>query len=280
VTGAPGAPGTPEAAEALAAIALEVAREAAALVRQRQAAGVTVAATKSNDVDIVTEADRASEALIRERIAARRPDDGFLGEEGDDVAGRSGVRWIVDPIDGTVNFLYGIPQYAVSIAAERDGEVVAGVVLNAATGTEYVAHGEPASAGVATRDGEPLAVRAPAPMGRRLVATGFNYDAGLRELQAAALTRMIGQVRDIRRMGACSLDLCQVAEGALDGYFEEGVNLWDHAAGGLVARLAGARVEMLRGSGGRDLVVCAPSHGFDDLVTLLEEAGFAWAERE
>jgi myo-inositol-1(or 4)-monophosphatase len=175
----------------LAGIALEVAREAAALVRQRKAAGVTVADTKSSDVDIVTEADRASETLIRDRIAARRPDDGFLGEEGDDVASRSGVRWIVDPIDGTVNFLYGLPQYAVSIAAELDGEVVAGVVLNVAPGTEYVGHvaggpdgpdgPEPA---VATRDGEPIAVRAPAPLHQRLVATGFNYDAGLRELQA------------------------------------------------------------------------------------------------
>jgi myo-inositol-1(or 4)-monophosphatase len=260
---------------ALADLALEVAREAAALVRARAAAGVTVAATKSNDVDIVTEADRASEALIRERIGGRRPDDGFLGEEGDDVPSRSGVRWIVDPIDGTVNFLYGISQYAVSIAAERDGEVVAGVVINVAPGIEYVAHLADADGPArATRDGEPIAVRSPAPLHQRLVATGFNYDVGLRELQAAALVRLLPRVRDIRRMGACSLDLCHVAEGLLDGYFEEGINLWDHAAGGLVARLAGARVETRVGVGGRELIVCAPTHGFDDLVQAVEDAGF------
>jgi myo-inositol-1(or 4)-monophosphatase len=273
------APAPVPAPAELASLALDVAREAAELVRGRRAAGVTVAATKSSDVDIVTEADRASEALIRERIAAVRPDDAFLGEEGDDVAGTSGVRWVVDPIDGTVNFLYGIPQYAVSIAAERDGEIVAGVVLNAATGTEYVAHladpEDPTSRAATTRDGEPLAVRGPAPMHLRMLATGFNYDTALRQLQAAALVQMIGRVRDIRRIGACSLDLCLVAEGALDGYFEEGVNLWDHAAGGLVAQLAGARVEVRTGAGGRALVVCAPTHGFDDLVGLLEEAGFA-----
>jgi len=186
------------------------------------------------------------------------------------------VRWIVDPIDGTVNFLYGLPQYAVSIAAELDGEIVAGVVLNVAPGTEYVAHvasgAEPA---VATRDGEPVAVRGPAPLHQRLVATGFNYDAGLRELQARALVHLITRVRDIRRFGACSLDLCQVADGSLDGYFEEGVNLWDHAAGGLVAQLAGARLETHPGAGGRDLVVCAPTHGFDELLRVIREAGFS-----
>src|SRR6478735_5577344 len=124
----------------LASLALDVARRAAELVRDRRAGEVTVAATKSSDVDIVTEADRASEALIRQLLTAARPDDGILGEEEDDLIGRSGVRWLVDPIDGTVNFLYGLPQYAVSIAAERDGEVVAGVVLNVVAATEYVGH--------------------------------------------------------------------------------------------------------------------------------------------
>jgi myo-inositol-1(or 4)-monophosphatase len=268
----------------LAALALEVAREAAALVRQRAAAGVTVAATKSSEVDIVTEADRASEALIRERLAARRPDDGFLGEEGDDVASRSGVRWIVDPIDGTVNFLYGLPNHAVSIAAEVDGRVVAGVVVNVGTGTEYVGHlaapggtngTEATEPAVATRDGEPIAVRAPTPLHLRLVATGFNYDVRMRELQARALVRLMPRVRDIRRLGACSLDLCHVAEGSLDGYFEEGINLWDHAAGGLIARIAGARTEMLPGVGGTDLLVCAPAHGFEELREAVREAGFS-----
>ena len=165
--------------EELAGIALDVARAAAELVRGRAARGVAVADTKTSDTDVVTEADRASETLIRRLLRERRPDDAFLGEEGADEAGTSGVRWIVDPIDGTVNFLYGLPAYAVSIAAERDGEVVAGVVLNAVTGTEYVAHLGPdgaAGGGVATRDGIPIGVRAPAPLSHRLVATGFSYD--------------------------------------------------------------------------------------------------------
>jgi myo-inositol-1(or 4)-monophosphatase len=260
----------------LAALALDVAREAAALVRERRRGDVTVAATKSSEVDIVTEADRASEALIRDRLLARRPDDGVLGEEGDDVPSRSGVRWIVDPIDGTVNFLYGLPQYSVSIAAERDGEVVAGVVVNVAAGTEYVAHvGDGHDPAAATRDGEPIEVRGPAPLHLRLLATGFNYDAGIRHRQAAALVHLITEVRDVRRLGSCALDLCHVAEGALDGYFEEGVNLWDHAAGGLIARIAGARFETHPGVGGTPMVVCAPPHGFDDLVTALKSAGFS-----
>ena len=260
----------------LAALALDVAREAAALVRDRRRGDVTVAATKSSAVDIVTEADRASEELIRDRLLARRPDDGLLGEEGDDVPSRSGIRWIVDPIDGTVNFLYGLPQYAVSIAAERDGQVVAGVVLNVASGTEYVGHlADEAGPASVTRDGEPIRVRTPDAMHLRLLVTGFNYDAAIRQQQATALARLITEVRDVRRLGSCALDLCHVAEGAVDGYFEEGVNLWDHAAGGLVARLAGARFEVHPGVGGTPMVVCAPPHGFDDLVHALRSAGFS-----
>ena len=264
----------------LASLALDVARRAADLVRDRRAGEVTVAATKSSDVDIVTEADRASELLIRELLTAARPDDGILGEEGDDLIGSSGVRWLVDPIDGTVNFLYGLPQYAVSIAAERDGVVVAGVVLNVASGAEYVGHAadDPAEGGAAasvTRDGEPIAVRETVPLSLRLLVTGFNYDTSIRELQAAALARLIGKVRDVRRLGSCALDLCHVAEGAVDGYFEEGVNIWDHAAGGLIARLAGARLETLPGIGGTDLVVCGPREGFEELLEAVRDAGFS-----
>lgn len=265
-------------AVALAELALEAARAAAELVRERAADGVGVAATKTSDSDPVTEADRASEALIRSHIARRRPDDAFLGEEGDDVPGSSGVRWIIDPIDGTVNFLYGIPQYAVSIAAEVAGtaglgpRVVAGVVLNVATGVEYVAHdrdGELAS----YRDGQRLAVRGPTPLARRLVATGFSYEAEMRAVQAAGLVDLLPRVRDIRRLGSCALDLCHVAEGAVDGYYEEGTHIWDHAAGALVARAAGARLALHPGAGGRPLLVCAPDHGFDELLEALVSAG-------
>jgi myo-inositol-1(or 4)-monophosphatase len=260
----------------LAGLALDVAREAAALVRDRRRGDVTVAATKSSDVDIVTEADRASEALIRELLLARRPDDGVLGEEGDDVSSSTGVRWIVDPIDGTVNFLYGLPQYAVSIAAERDGRVVAGVVINVASGTEYVGRlADEHAPAAATRDGAPIRVRTPPALHLRLLVTGFNYDAAIRLRQATALANLITGVRDVRRLGSCALDLCHVAEGSVDGYFEEGVNLWDYAAGGLIAQVAGARLEVLPGAGGTPLVVCAPAPGFEDLRTALRSAGFS-----
>jgi myo-inositol-1(or 4)-monophosphatase len=265
----------------LADLALSAARAAAELVRERARGHVTVAATKSSDVDVVTEADRASEALIRDHLRAVRPDDAFLGEEslgeeGDDVTSSTGVRWIVDPIDGTVNFLYGIPQYAVSIAAELDGEVVAGVVLDVQGRTEYVGHlADGQDPETATRDGEPVAVRGPAPMTQRLVATGFSYDRRVRVLQAEAVTRLLPLVRDVRRLGSCALDLCLVADGRLDGYVEEGVNLWDHAAAGLIARIAGARTLVLEGVGGLDLMVCGPAHGFDELLEVVREVGFS-----
>lgn len=264
---------TPELAQALLAVAREVAQEAAELVRDRAAAGVSVAATKSSDTDVVTEADRAAEALIRERLRRRRPDDAVLGEEGDDVPGTSGVRWIVDPIDGTVNFLYGLPEFAVSVAAEVDGVVVAGVVRNVATGVEYAAH-RTGDGVEARRDGRPVAVRPAVPLGQRLVATGFGYDPALREKQGRAVGRLLPRVRDIRRHGSAALELCHVAEGTLDAYVEEGVNLWDYAAGALVAEGAGARVAVLPGASGRSLVVCGGEAGFDELVDAVEQAGF------
>ena len=261
----------------LADLALAVGTEAAVLVRQHAVAEVRVAATKSSDVDVVTAADRATEELIRGRILRARPHDAFLGEEGDDVVGSSGVRWIVDPIDGTVNFLYGIPEYAVSIAAEVDGEIVAGVVVDVAKGVVYAGHLDPdagPNGGVATRDGVPVVVRPPAPLGQRLVATGFNYTREVRAVQAAAAARLLPEVRDIRRTGSCALDLCRVAEGALDGYVEEGVHLWDHAAGGLVARLAGARTLVTLGAAGTEAMVCGPAHGFEELLEAVRCAGF------
>jgi myo-inositol-1(or 4)-monophosphatase len=273
-------PTTPQPTE-LAALALDAARLAADLVRERARGGVAVAATKSSDVDVVTEADRASEQLIRRTLRERRPDDAFLGEEGDDVAGTSGVRWVIDPIDGTVNFLYGIPQYAVSIAAQVDGPTgwrsVAGVVLNVATGSEYVAHRDEDGRPVARRDGEPIGARSAVPLDKTLVATGFSYDREIRKGQVAAWLDLLPRIRDIRRLGSCALDLCGVAEGTVDAYVEEGVNLWDHAAGSLVAEAAGARWEVLVGAGGLHLLVCAPAASYDALRTAVVSAGFASA---
>lgn len=256
--------------EELLALALSVGHQAAALVRDHASRKVEVAATKTSDIDVVTAADRATEELIRRLIHHARPDDAFLGEEGDDVAGTSGVRWIVDPIDGTVNFLYGIPEYAVSIAAEVDGEVVAGVVIDVAKEVVYTGH----VGGVAARNGVPVVVRPPALLAHRLIATGFNYTRPVREVQAAAAARLLPEVRDIRRTGSCALDLCRVAEGALDGYVEEGVHAWDHAAGGLIARLAGAETLVTIGAAGTEAVVCGPRHGFDELLAAVRSAGF------
>ena len=164
----------------LAEVALDAARAAADLVREHARGTVTVADTKSSAIDVVTEADRAAEELIRGRVLARRPDDAFLGEEGDDVAGTSGVRWVVDPIDGTVNFLYGLPQYAVSVAAEVDGEAAVGVVVDVAKSVEYVARPDGSGGVTATRNGVPISVRTPGPLGERLVATGFSYLADVK----------------------------------------------------------------------------------------------------
>ncbi|SFC00761.1 myo-inositol-1(or 4)-monophosphatase [Nocardioides terrae] len=261
-------------------VAVRAARSAAALVRERAAAEITVAATKSSEVDVVTQTDRDSEELIRATILAERPDDAILGEEGglhDDATSTTGVRWIVDPIDGTVNFLYGLPEYAISIAAEVDGpagrSVVAGIVLNVATGVEYTAH-RTEDGVVSRKDGAPVGVRPPAPLAQRLVITGFSYDAAVREQQAQCLVRLLPQVRDIRRHGSCALELCHLADGQADGYFEVGVNLWDFAAGALVAEGAGAMVEVLPGIADRQLVIAAPEHGFAELRNAVLEAGY------
>ncbi len=257
-------------AQELLDLAIATAREAGDLVERLRREGVEVADTKSSPNDVVTFADQASEDLIRRRLLEARPEDGLVGEEGLDVASGSGVSWVVDPIDGTVNYLYGIPQYAVSIAATVEGEVVAGVVLNPAADLEYVA----ALGGGATCNGEPLRVRDVPPLTQALVATGFGYEAAIREQQARTVARMLPRVRDIRRQGSCSLDLCAVAAGQVDAYVEEGPNVWDHAAGGLVAREAGATFEVWTTSGGRDLVLCAPAGGWEAFTDLVVACGF------
>ncbi|HET9501192.1 MAG TPA: inositol monophosphatase family protein [Marmoricola sp.] len=252
-------------------LALVVAREAGALVAGHRAAGVRVADTKSSSTDIVTEADTASEELIRTRLLHARPGDGFVGEEGADVAGDSGVRWVVDPIDGTVNYFLGLPNYAVSIAAAIGDDMVVGVVLNPATGEEYVAE---LGAG-ATRDGRPIRVREARPVPRMVVSTGFSYEPAVRATQAAAVARLLTEVADIRRFGSCALDLCAVADGRADAYVEEGVRPWDHAAGALIAQEAGARVGWGIGASGRTLVTAAPEPAYDGFAAVVERCGLA-----
>jgi myo-inositol-1(or 4)-monophosphatase len=256
-------------AQDLRGLAERLAVEAAELARTRRGEGVAVADTKSSATDVVTEADREVEQLLRDRLAELRPGDGFLGEESGSAEGETGVSWVVDPIDGTVNFLYGLPSVGVSVAAQVDGEVVAGAVVNVSTGTRYTA----ARGQGATRDGRPLEVRPVPPMQERLVLTGFSYEREQRVLQGRAIAELLPRVRDIRRQGSAALDLCALAEGAADAYLEEGVNLWDFAAGALVAEEAGARVGLHEGVGGRDCLVAAPSSSYDEMVALARECG-------
>ena len=215
-----------------------------------------VVATKSSPTDVVTEADQAAEALIRDMIGDKRPGDGILGEEGGETGSGSAVRWIVDPLDGTVNYLYGLADWAVSIAAEADGVVVAGAVFVPRRDELYSAAlggGAWLSSGALDPRGEDapspvrLACNTGVPLGQALVATGFGYAAGRRLVQAEVLRAVLPRVRDIRRGGAAAVDLCSVASGTVDAYYERGVNLWDIAAGALIAAEAGASVIGLHG---------------------------------
>ncbi len=255
-------------------IAVEVARGAARLAAAVRAEAITEVSTKSTRTDVVTAGDQATERYVLAALHERRPGDSVLGEESGERSGAgTGVRWILDPIDGTVNYLYGLPQYAVSLAAEVDGEVVAGVVHNAATGEEWTA----LRGGGAYRDGGRLSCSIVTELGQTLLATGFGYDTARRAHQAQVLTRVLPVVRDIRRFGAASLDLCFAAEGRVDAYYEKGLNIWDHAAGGLVATEAGLVVTGLAGAApGPDMLLAAPPaiHPWlHDLLVELDAAG-------
>ena len=256
----------------LLALAVEVAGDAADLIREQRLGGVRVSATKSSPTDIVTEVDRATERLIHDRLTTARPGDGFVGEEGGSSEAGTDVSWVVDPIDGTVNFLYGIPAYAVSIAAAVDGEPVAGVVLNVATRERFTA----TAGGGAFLDGVRLEVGSeqPPPLSQRLVGTGFSYVHDVKVLQADASAKMLREVRDVRRIGSAALDLCFVGAGRFDAYVEEGLHPWDMAAGGLVAVEAGAVLSRRDGVGGSDCYLCAPANGFGEFENLVERCGF------
>jgi myo-inositol-1(or 4)-monophosphatase len=260
----------------LLSLAVRIAREAAATAVRMRAEAIHDVQTKSTDTDVVTTADRAVERQVVEALRAERPGDGVLGEEyGDSAASEPGaVRWILDPIDGTVNYLYGLPSWAVSLAAEVDGVVVAGVVHNAATGDEWTATlgggawRAVAETGVATR----LSGSVRTDLDQALVGTGFGYDAARRAHQGRVVAALLTRVRDIRRIGAASIDLCLAAEGMLDAYFEKGLNPWDHAAGGLVAIEAGLRVSGLDGAPpGRDMLIAAPPALWGPLHDVLSE---------
>jgi myo-inositol-1(or 4)-monophosphatase len=241
---------------ALEKVAVDVAREAAELalaVRDRVVGARSVAdlPTKSSATDVVTAGDRECEALVRERLAALRPDDAVLGEEegGTDADPAPGqVRWIVDPIDGTVNYAHGLPWFAVSLGVEVDGRPLAGAVVEPVSGRVWSAtagHG-------AQLDGRPLQASALERVGLAVIATGLGYDPARRRRQAELVARMAGEIGDYRRQGCASLDLCSVAAGWVDGYYEHGLSHWDWAAGALIAEEAGAVVRRPRAAGAED----------------------------
>jgi myo-inositol-1(or 4)-monophosphatase len=229
------------AAAELRDLAIEIAREAGELAKRRRAEGVSLAATKSSLADIVTEADREVEALIRARLAAERPEDGFLGEESGTGDGSSGITWVVDPIDGTVNYASGIPLYAVSIAAVEGTDpdrwtALAGAVHSPVVGEMFsAACGEGAHV-----DGVRLRIAEPGPAGA-LLGTGFGYDPSTHAGDLDTVARVMPIARDLRRGGSAATDLAYVAAGRLDGHFERGLQPWDFAAGALLVQEAGGR---------------------------------------
>ncbi|HYJ76177.1 MAG TPA: inositol monophosphatase family protein [Kineosporiaceae bacterium] len=268
---------------ALLAVAEEAARRAGDLIRGSGPGAVAVEATKSSPTDVVTATDRAAEDLLRDLLAQRRPDDGVLGEEDGWVPGASGLTWVVDPIDGTVNYLYGIPAFAVSVAVVSGRpdvvggwETVAGCVYDVPLGQAFTA----ARGQGAWLDGRPLS-RAPRPvppLEGALVATGFGYRSERRRAQAGVLADLLPRMRDVRRVGCSALDLCGVAAGRYDAYFERGLHTWDFAAAYLVATESGVTVT---GGAGRppseELLVAARDPLADvlaaELVALGADAG-------
>jgi myo-inositol-1(or 4)-monophosphatase len=250
----------------LLAVAVEAANGASAILREgfgqvRQDVG-----TKSSPTDMVSEMDRAAEAYIDRVLGNRRPDDAVVGEEGTDRSGTSGVRWIVDPLDGTTNYLFGIPAYGVSVAAELDGVAAVGVVIDPSreeTWTGVTGRG-------AQLNGRPIDILASTgPLDQALIATGFSYSREQRGRQANLIGRVLPQVRDIRRFGSAALDLCWVAGGRVSGYYEWGLQPWDMAAGLLIAQEAGA----ITGKLSDGTVVCAPTDLFGPLCELIEPGG-------
>ena len=245
-------------------LALSIAREVVPELRRR-AGGVDVSATKSTVTDLVTEVDCWAEERIVARILDARPDDAVLAEEGAGVAGTSGVRWLVDPIDGTTNFVYGHPGFSVSIGVEVDNRPVAGVVVDPLLGDEFcAAHGQGA-----TRNGRPVRVSSVSEPAAALVATGFAYDSERRRLQAEALVTILPRVRDVRRVGGAALDLASVSCGRVDAYFEWGLSPWDCSAGSVLVTEAGGVITLFKTS------TSAPP--FPVAVTG-EEASMNWSD--
>jgi myo-inositol-1(or 4)-monophosphatase len=250
--GRPPAPGLLSAAAApaeLRALAEDVARDAGALLRERFHGPAGPLRAKSSPTDLVSEADLVAERLIRERLAAARPHDAVLGEEGGDRGPAAGgveeLRWIVDPLDGTINFLFGIPQWAVSIACDDAEGTLVGVVHDPLRGETFAA----VRGGPPTLDGVPVEASTCDDLAMAMVATGFAYDASVRGAQAEVAARVLPRVRDVRRLGSAALDLAWTACGRYDAYYERGLKRWDLAAGALLCECAGLSVRPLAPAG-------------------------------
>jgi myo-inositol-1(or 4)-monophosphatase len=283
----------PDAGELLALAAKTAAAAARLLADEGAQARPEVVQTKSSLTDVVTEMDRRAEALITEQIRAARPGDAILGEEGGEThgapaAGRpdggvpaAEVRWIVDPLDGTVNYLYGLSDWAVSIAAEVAGTIVAGVVAVPLHGETFLAvrgqgawrrtdSGLHSAVGSGAVEGTSLRCNRGVPLSQALVGTGFGYLPGRRRVQGEVVAALLPQIRDIRRGGSASVDLCMVAAGRLDAFYERGLNYWDYAAGALIAAEAGARVTGLAGRPpGSPMTVAAGPGLYEQLTSAL-----------
>lgn len=255
---------------ALAELARVWAEEAAgALMSARD--GNREVDTKSSATDVVTDMDRAAERLLVERISYERPGDAILGEEGSARLGDTGVRWVIDPLDGTVNYLYGLPNWSVSVGVEIGGVAVAGAVVAPVLGDTYVAWTGGGSWRVRSGVRSRIHASAADDLSVSLIGTGFSYDPGIRRQQGVVVAHLLPLVRDIRRAGSAAIDLCAVASGALDGYAERELNPWDMCAGSVIAREAGALVTGLRGQQpGRDYVVAAAQGIHGDLISVLE----------
>jgi myo-inositol-1(or 4)-monophosphatase len=270
--------------EALEALAVEVALDAGRLIVDERPANLGVSKTKSTATDVVTVMDQRAQDLLRSRLQEARPQDGFLGEEEGGTARTSEITWVVDPIDGTVNYLYNIPSYAVSVAAVVGDpgtpgawRPVAGAVVNPVSGELFHAR---AGGGAWLEGGRTAARRLeladPPSLGHALVGTGFGYDTARRQWQATVLLDVLPEIRDIRRIGSAALDICALAAGSLDAYFERGLNPWDMAAAWLVLSEAGGRFTGLAGEPPSDRMVVAAA---PTLHTALHDVVLRGAER-
>jgi myo-inositol-1(or 4)-monophosphatase len=222
---------------------------------------------KSSPTDVVTQTDLRAEELVRRLLREELPASGVLGEEGGTTGGAARLQWVIDPLDGTINFLYGVPLFAVSIAAAVDGQVVAGAVIDVLREELFSAH----LGGGARRDGKPIVVSSASSLPDALVATGFSYQSEVRALQGEVAQRLLSRTRDLRCFGSAALELCWVACGRLDGYFQSDTEIWDRAAGALIAQEAGARVE-LPCPENNDLVIAAAEGIFDELWAAVQFA--------